>query len=211
MRSTTSRLTPAIIVLTIWMALSVYLGARDVFVTDPASPPSALLLSVVIPPFLFALSYKLSAGFRDYVLRLDLRLLTAVQGWRIIGVMFLVLMVFGLLPGIFAWPAGIGDIIVGAYAPFVVYVLARRSAHWRNHVILLSALGLIDFVGAIGGGVLGGDGPLGLMHGGVTTEIMQVLPLSIIPTFAVPAWILVHIISLIKVAKDEVPELGSEG
>jgi hypothetical protein len=33
---------------------------------------------------------------------------------------------------------------------------------------------------------------------------MQKLPLSLIPTFAVPFWIILHIISLIKVQKPEV-------
>jgi hypothetical protein len=135
-------------------------------------------------------------------------LLTAIQAWRIVGGMFLVLMSYGMLPGTFAWPAGVGDMIVGIYAPFVVYALVRRSPSWRRHVVTLSVLGLIDFVGAIGGGVLAGNNPLGLLRGDVTVEIMQALPLAIIPTFGVPAWILVHIISLLKVSRNAVPELG---
>jgi hypothetical protein len=136
-----------------------------------------------------------------------LRWLTAIQGWRIIGGMFLVLMSVGLLPGAFAWPAGIGDMTVGIYAPFVVYALVRRASGWRGHVILLSILGLVDFAGAIGTGVMAGNNPLGVLRGPVTTDIMQRLPLSIIPTFGVPAWILVHWISLLKVTRHAVPEL----
>ena len=105
--------------------------------------------------------------------------------------MFLVLMSFRLLPGTFAWPAGIGDIIVGAYAPFVVLAISRQTPGWRKHVVLLNVLGLLDFVGAIGGGVLS------------RADIMVELPLSMIPTFAVPFWIVLHIISLIKLRKPE--------
>jgi hypothetical protein len=206
-----SRLTPAIIVVVIWASLSTILGGGGTFESAPGHLPVALLLSLVLPIALFAIAYAGSEAFRRYVLGLDLRLLTAIQGWRIIGGMFLVLMCFHLLPGAFAWPAGVGDTIVGIYAPFVVYALVRRSPSWRRQVILLSILGLLDFVGAIGSGILAGDNPIGVLHGPIGTELMQRLPLSIIPTFGVPAWILVHWISLLKVTRYHVPELGTDG
>jgi hypothetical protein len=68
---------------------------------------------------------------------------------------------------------------------------------------LLNILGLLDFVGAIGGGVLAGNSPIGILRGDVASDIMQRLPLSLIPTFAVPFWIVLHIISLVKVRKLE--------
>lgn len=190
---------PVWLVVAAWAALVVVLGALGVFATHPDRPPLPLLIAVVGPPILFLIAYSLSAKVRELSLGLDLRLLTAIQAWRVIGGMFLVLMVFGLLPGTFAWPAGVGDLIVGAYAPFVVVALSRRTPGWQKHVVLLNVLGLIDFVGAIGGGVLSGNSPIGFLHGEVTTDIMQQLPLSIIPTFGVPFWIILHIISLIKV------------
>ena len=208
---THSSLTPAIVVLVLWAAISTTLGGGGTFETVPGQLPIALLLSLVLPIVVFAIAYARSDGLRRYVLGLDLRWLTAIQGWRIIGGMFLVLMSFNLLPGTFAWPAGVGDMIVGIYAPFVVYALVRRSPNWRGQVILLSILGLLDFVGAIGSGILAGDNPIGVLRGPIPTAIMQRLPLSIIPTFGVPAWILVHWISLLKVKRNDVPELGDDG
>jgi hypothetical protein len=164
----------------------------------PDKLPLTLLISVIGVPLVFLIAYAFSAKVRRLALGLDLRLLTAMQAWRIIGVMFLVLMSFGFLPGTFAWPAGLGDFLVGAYAPFVVLAISRRTPGWHRHVILLNVLGLLDFVGAIGGGVLSGRSPIGLLRGDVTTDIMQELPLSMIPTFAVPLWIVLHILSLIK-------------
>jgi hypothetical protein len=90
---------------------------------------------------------------------------------------------------------------VGAYAPFVVLSISRRTSGWQKHVVLLNVLGLLDFIGAIGGGVLSGDSPIGILRGDVTANVMQQLPLSMIPTFAVPFWIILHIVSLIKVRK----------
>ena len=208
---THSSLTPAIAALVLWAAISATLGGRGAFETAPGQLPIALLLSLVLPIVVFAIAYAASDGFRRYVLGLDLRWLTAIQGWRIIGGMFLVLMSFNLLPGTFAWPAGVGDMIVGVYAPFVVYALVRQSPSWRAQVILLSILGLLDFVGAIGSGILAGDNPIGVLRGPISTAIMQRLPLSVIPTFGVPAWILVHWVSLLKVKRNDVPELGADG
>ena len=88
---------------------------------------------------------------------------------------------------------------MGAYAPFVAVAVARQTPGWRKQVVLLNVLGLLDFVGAIGGGVMSGSSPIGILRGDVTADIMQQLPLSIIPTFGVPFWIVLHIISLMKI------------
>ena len=55
-----------------------------------------------------------------------------MQSWRVIGVMFLALYAFGLLPGLFAWPAGVGDAIVGLSAPFVLRAIVRGEPTWRR-------------------------------------------------------------------------------
>jgi hypothetical protein len=196
---------PAWVVLLAWAALMVLLNARGAFVTDARQPPLPLLAAVAVPPILFGLAYAASGTVRAIAMALDLRLLTAMQAWRLIGAMFLVLMWFGMLPGTFAWPAGVGDAIVGAYAPFVLVAMVRRTQGWQKHVLLLNVLGLIDFVGAIGGGVLSGNSPIAIFHASVSTDIMQSLPLSLIPTFGVPFWIVLHIVSLLQLRKDAVP------
>jgi hypothetical protein len=207
MQNTRSSLVPAFAILIVWAAIAAWFGQRGTFTTQPGELPLALVAAVIGPPILFGILYGVSAGIRSYALGLDLRFLTAMQAWRIIGGMFLVLMVFRLVPRAFAWPAGVGDMIVGVYAPFVVLALVRRSENWRSQVVLLSVLGLLDFVGAIGSGLLTGNNPLGVFREDVTTAVLQELPLSIIPTFAVPAWIIVHVISLLKIKNSAVAEM----
>jgi len=187
------------LVVVAWAALVLVLNLLGMFASRPDRPPIALLISVIGPPLVFVAAYWFSAKVRTVSLGLDLRLLTAIQAWRVIGATILVLMTFGLLPGTFAWPAGVGDLVVGAYAPFVVLAVSRQSPGWRKHVVLLNVLRLLDFVGAIGGGVLSGTSPVGILRGDVTSDVMQQLPLSMIPTFAVPFWIVLHVISLIQV------------
>ena len=176
-------------VLVLWFGLSLTLNLMGVIDAEPGRPPLALLLSVVVPPLVFGAAYWSIPTVREVALGIDLRLLTAIQAWRIVGLMFLVLYWFGMLPGAFAWPAGVGDVIVGVYAPFVVVTIARNGSSWRKHALWLNVLGLLDFVGAVGSGVLTGS------------SLMLQLPLSLIPTFAVPFWIVLHIISLLQLRK----------
>jgi hypothetical protein len=46
--------------------------------------------------------------------------------WRRAGFGFLTLYAYGVLPGIFAWPAGVGDMAIGVTAPLVLATLLRR-------------------------------------------------------------------------------------
>jgi hypothetical protein len=189
------------VILAAWFLLVLGAGYAGAFESGPSRPPLAVLVAFVAPPLIFAALYRASGGFRDFVLALDLRLLTAVQSWRVVGVMFLVFYAFGLLPGLFAWPAGVGDLAVGLATPFVLLALLRRSPAWRRQVLWLNIAGLLDFVGAIGTGALSSGSSIGLVGDGAAHVSLGSLPLSLIPTFAVPLWTIFHIVSLLQLAR----------
>jgi hypothetical protein len=187
--------------LTIWFAAIVTLGAAGAFEASATRPPIGIVLAIVVPPLLFAIIYGLRPGFRAFALGIDLRWLTAIQAWRVIGVMFLAFYAFGLLPGLFAWPAGLGDAAVGLAAPFVLLAILRGAPGWPRRVFWLNIAGLIDFAGAIGTGVLSSNSSLGLLSDGRTYVSLGELPLSLVPTFAVPLWIIFHMISLLQLRR----------
>jgi hypothetical protein len=189
------------IVLLAWFLLVLAAGTGGLFESGPTRPPLAVLVAVVAPLLVFGAAYRASCRFRDFVLVIDLRLLTAFQSWRVIGVVFLVLYAFDLLPGAFAWPAGVGDAAVGLAAPFVVMAIVRRSVTWRRQVVFLNVAGLVDFVLAIGTGVLASNSAIGVLAGAGARVSLGSLPLSLIPTFAVPLWTIFHIVSLVQLAR----------
>ncbi len=189
------------LVLALWFLTALAAGSAGVFQSSPSTPPLPILVAVAGPPLLFGIAYRVSAAVRRFALGIDLRLLTAVQGWRVIGGMFLVLYAFGLLPGPFAWPAGVGDLAVGLAAPFALLAMLRGSPAWPRHVAWLNIAGLIDFVGAIGTGVLTSSSSLGVLAGEASHASMGALPLSLVPTFAVPLWIIFHAISLLQLRR----------
>ena len=188
-------------VIALWFVAIAAANAAGAFEAGPDRPPLALLLAIVLPPLLFTIGLALSPAFRDWVLALDLRLLTATQCWRVIGGSFVALEAQGVLPPLFAYPAGYGDLFVGGFALVALIGIDRALPAWRERLLWLNVAGLIDFAAAVGTGVLAGDGPLGLLHGAVTTAPLLQFPLYFIPTFAVPFWIMIHIASLLQLRR----------
>ena len=176
--------------LTAWLVFSLSSSALDLYRNAPNTPPLAFGLAVVTPILLFLVWFASSPGFRQFVLSLSPRTLTLVQSMRIAGFVFLVLGTYKILPAFFALSAGWGDIVIGATASFAALRLAK-PAH-RKSFILWQLLGIADLVNALAlGGLAGVIDP----HG-IPTEAMTVLPMSYISTFAVPLFLILHIICI---------------
>ena len=192
-----------LVVVAAWFLTALAGGAYGVFEAPPSRPPLALLAAVAGPLLVFAAAYRASPFFRDFALGLDLRLLTAFQAWRVLGGIFLALYAVGALSGFFAWPAGAGDMAVGLAAPFVLRAMIRGAPTWRRQVAWLNVAGLIDFAGAVATGVLTSNSSLGVLADGATRASLGLLPLSLIPTFAVPLTLTLHAISLAVVLQGD--------
>jgi hypothetical protein len=190
---TTKQLTWA--ALAVWCAAVVALGAAGEFVGSPRQPPLAIVAGAMLPLAIFAAGYLGSRAFRDFVLSADLRLVAAVQAWRWAGLGFLWLWAFGVLPGLFAWVAGLGDMAVGFAAPWVVLALARdRAFAGTRRFALFNWLGILDLTVALG---IGGVSSM-IGRGTVTTASMAQLPLVLIPAFMVPLFVMLHVTALLQ-------------
>jgi hypothetical protein len=174
----------------VWFLFSLAASAVHIFRTDPAQPPLPFGLAVLIPIVIFAVWSATSQSFRQFVLSLNPSMLTFVQAWRIAGFVFLVLYTYRILPGQLALPAGWGDIAIGATAPLVAMKLA--NPHHRKSFIVWQLLGITDLVTAVGMGVAAGF----INPHGIATSAMTVLPMSLIPTFAVPLFMILHFICI---------------
>jgi hypothetical protein len=185
-------------VIGMWFALIVLLGAEGKFGAPANAPPLPILLGFALPLVFFGVAYGSSASFRRMLLSLDLRLLTSIQAWRAGGLGFLSLYALGLLPGLFAWPAGLGDIAVGITAPWMLLALIRRDdAALNRRFVIWNLLGILDLVIAMGMGALN-SGFIPALANKVTTAPMAQLPLVLIPAFLVPLFLMLHITSLFQ-------------
>ncbi|MGC2210563.1 MAG: hypothetical protein WA532_10680 [Candidatus Korobacteraceae bacterium] len=173
-----------------WFLFSLTASALHVFRTDPSVPPLPVGLAVVIPIALFLVWFARSTGFREFVMSLNPQALTIVQTWRVGGFVFLALAAYGILPLLFALPAGLGDMAVGATAPWMAMKLP--SPDRRTGFIRWQVLGITDLVTAVTLGTLASV----ISPQGIPTTPMTVLPLSLIPTFAVPLLLILHIVCI---------------
>src|SRR5881394_1650437 len=133
-----------------WLALIFVLGARGVFVAPEGAPPLALLIALLAPLILFLLGYRTIRPLREFVLSADLRLIVGMQAWRWAGFGFLTLYTYRVLPGIFALPAGLGDMAVGITAPLVLASLLRRPDFAAGkRFVVWNLLGILDLAVAV--------------------------------------------------------------
>jgi hypothetical protein len=170
------------VVAVVWLLGMFLLGAADVFrnVALPPRVPIALGATLIAGYLML-----LSPTFGRIVAAVPQHWLIGIQTFRILGSVWLVRYFAGQLPGLFALPAGIGDVATGLLAPFVAYAWYRGKAYARGIAIAWTLFGMADLVNAV---VLGG-----LTNRGVGI----VFPLVLIPVYGVPRSFLIHTYSLI--------------
>lgn len=173
-----------------WFIFALSASAFEWFKNGANRIGIAVGIAAAVPIVVFALWFAASVKFRQFALSLNPQILTSVQTWRVVGFTFLLLQSRGGLPAIFALPAGYGDMCIGVTATLVAWKLANPAR--RNSFILWQMLGMADLVIAVGlgttAGLLSPDGP--------SMAAMTVLPLSLIPTFLVPLFFIIHVICI---------------
>lgn len=180
-----------------WLILVLSLAAAGAFVGRPGAPPLAIAIGVSAPLIVFFAWLGLSQSFRQFVLTLDLRLIAAIQAWRWAGFGFLALYTYQVLPAVFALPAGLGDMAIGASAPWIFMALERRPGFAaRAAFVRWNLLGIVDLVVAISIGTV--LAMVGTASGKVSTAPMSVLPLVLIPAFLVPMFLMLHSAALMQ-------------
>jgi hypothetical protein len=185
-------------VLVLWFGLVLLLGANGAFVRPPDAPPVPILIGVLAPLVAFVAAYLGWGAFRAFVLTADPVLLSAIQAWRAAGLGFLALTAHGILPGLFAWPAGLGDIAIGVTAPWIVIALVRRPAFLTSPIFVIwNLLGILDLVVAVSLGALNSGFAPGIA-GEATTAPMAELPLLLIPAYLVPLFLMLHLAVLFR-------------
>jgi hypothetical protein len=180
------------IALTVWAVTVIVFGLRGAFVQPDSQsvPPIGIVLLAAF--IVMVVAFRGSAALRSlftnqqHLIRLNL--------WRLEGAVFLLLMLDGQMPALWALPAGIGDLAVGVAAFRVAGLLAKPSG--RRVAIVFNLFGLADLVVAVGLGMTTTRGPLQIFHTVPTSDLIMDFPLVLVPAFLVPLASALHVISL---------------
>ncbi|HEX4753614.1 MAG TPA: hypothetical protein VH268_12005 [Solirubrobacterales bacterium] len=118
--------------------------------------------------------------------------LLSPHSFRAGGIVFVIAMLMGKLPALFAVPAGFGDIAVAMAA---VWVTRGAGEGPRPRALLwFTLLGIADLVSALTLGAL--TGFLQVVHVSPAATLNADLPLVLIPTVGVPLLLAMHLGSL---------------
>lgn len=182
--------------LALWIGIIWYLAVhgtfrRGIFHTLPTLPPAILLPLVAgLVPLLRS---RRIASLLDVM---PAAWLIGLQVTRVLGGTFLVYWARGEMPGAFALPAGIGDVLVGLLALPAAAWVASGTPIGRKIGIAWNLLGLTDFAVAIATGIMTSPGPAHVLALGHPNVQIAMFPAVMIPAFAVPNLMLLHVLSL---------------
>jgi hypothetical protein len=182
------------IVLAVW-AIATTVLARQGFFRPAAGarvpPVGAGLVAVLL---LLALFLSASGSLRR-LLRNQANLIR-LHLWRLEGVVFLVLMLQGRVPALWALPAGLGDVLGGATALWVARGLEQPAG--KRRAVAWTLFGMADLVVAVALGVMTNPGPTQVFHTIPTAELLTQYPLALVPAFLVPLAFTLHVASLLQ-------------
>lgn len=179
-----------------WLFISIVIGLLGLFHVAENFVSPLVPLVFILAVFL-GISLLKSRAFNEIIQLFPRHLLILIQFPRIAGYVFLLLMAEGLLPALFAIPSGYGDIFVGLTALPVAFFVWKKFSFSKTIAIAWNIIGLVDLIIAILLGVLlVFPQPFQIIPVNPTTEIMAVFPMVLVPVFAVPLGIILHVYSL---------------
>ncbi|MFZ0495773.1 MAG: hypothetical protein WBE80_16995 [Methylocella sp.] len=191
-----------------WFFLAIALASADAYRTAPNRIPT-IQYGILIPILIGGLLIWRSPRVARIVGAVPQHWLIGVQLYRALGAIFLILYAAGKVPGLFAWPAGLGDILAGVLAPVVAIAYRRGPRENADLVSAWNLFGLADLVIAVTLGFLTSPSPFQLFAFDLPNELVSRFPLVLIPVFLVPVSVLLHLASLTKLRRGALRDTGS--
>lgn len=178
-----------------WISMCV-LGNLGAFIANPHSiaPSVTIALGILIPIFMGIFLLQKSEVFAAVIKAIPTKTLIGIQFYRVLGVIFLVLLSLNYLPAEFAQPAGWGDILVGITAPFIGWLHLKKYSRSKEFTTTWNFFGALDLIIAVATGFLTSQSPFQLLAFDNPNQLITAFPLVLIPVFAVPLSIVLHFV-----------------
>jgi len=178
----------------IWYGLVFFLGKSGFFglvaLIIPFIAVAFVTLAIVVK-FLYS-----NKALQTLVSNIPVHWLIAVQIFRVQGYGFIRFYELGLIPGEFALPTGWGDVLIGVLAPIVAILYLKKRMVGLAKV--WNYLGIADLTLALTLGISTYPDPTQLLPTMVDNGLISQFPLVMVPLFAVPISILLHLFTLRK-------------
>lgn len=194
------------LLLAFWFAFAVIGAKAGAMTWAPFAygPPGLAMVIALMPLFLLLLLLVFPAA-RVILSHASQAELIGLQGFRVVGWIFLVGWAMGDIPAIFAFPAAFGDVWAGLEGLRAARAVRRGDPQANRAVIRANIIGLADFAVAITFGLTTIAGDYNIFSPGAPS-IAGVYPLVLIPALFVPLFITLHLLSLFRLRQDTVLE-----
>jgi hypothetical protein len=180
---------------TLWTAVAWTAAINGAFHTGASSLP-LLPVAILLPVIIGVPVLLLSKRVGQLLDAMPPTWLIALQLYRIFGTQWLVYWLSGMQPGLWALPAGTGDVLTGLFAVPAALALATGTVEGRKGAILWNIFGLADLAVAITLGMIMSPGPFQLIIPNGPSVAVDTFPNVLTPAFVVPSSILLHALSL---------------
>ena len=181
-----------------WASIAFALSWAGVFQTTKDTLFPSIAIGIVLPFVTGILFISRSKRFEEILNHIPQHWLVGFQFYRSFGILFLLQYSAEKLPGVFALPAGIGDLVIGLSAPIVAYLYATSSKRSYLTVLAWNVVGIADLVLAVTLGFLSSPWPFQLLSLENPNAMISAFPLVLVPTFAVPLSLVLHLASMKK-------------
>jgi hypothetical protein len=180
-----------------WLAIAILVGDGANFPVPLESRQGISGLVAIIPLVIAVIALFASKNLRAINTATPSAWLIAIQTYRAAGIMFVFpFLTYGIVPAGFAYPAGIGDLLTGIFAPVVALMVARNRPHALKWAVAWNLFGTLDLIVAPATALL------------FQARVLAIYPLDLVPLFlGPPIGILTHILSLrnLAVARTAIP------
>jgi hypothetical protein len=158
-----------------------------------ASLPPKILLFTTFPYalFLFGIIDKLPISKQIFE-KSSINDLIGLHIFRLIGSTFIILALYDSLPKSFAFIAGFGDVIAAVSSVFVVQSIKNKAKYAKKLILVWNTFGLIDIIlTAVLANVFT---KISMDTGVMGVDTLAQFPFSLIPAFAPPTIIFLHVL-----------------
>jgi hypothetical protein len=144
--------------------------------------PYALILFVIVWPSKTCKQIIEQSAIEDIVL---------IHSARIVGVFFIIIALYDALPKPFAFIAGVGDVATAITSFFVISAIQNKNKNAPKIIYIWNMFGFVDIVfTAVAANVLT---KLSIDKGIMGVDSLAYFPFCIIPAFAPPTILLLHL------------------
>ena len=192
--------TPALLGLLTWVGYATamgYWGARRLGSGTPPLPVFFIVPAVALVVFMARSSFggRLAGG-------LPAAVFIGLESFRIVVELFLhQLWLEGLVPKMLTFEGANFDIVIGASAPIIAWLVSTRIS--RRVAIGWNVVGILMLLNVIVRSVLTTPGPTHLITSDLANRAITQFPYTFIPAFLAPLALLLHVLSIRALARDE--------